>query len=74
MTKYGGLRCAGCGSHELKLLVSSSDYSDGYEAEVGLVCETCGRMYPICKTKRDSDVGEYDWKKINEEEPKITFQ
>ena len=59
MNKHGNLKCAGCGSENLKLSVfydgmdcdSERGEGSGFDYGIDLYCDDCGRAYPICRLK-----------------------
>lgn len=66
MNKYGNIKCAGCGSEDIKM---SADYDgldelsvegegSGFGVVVSLICESCGRVYPICRVRDFCDVSD----------------
>lgn len=64
--KHGNLKCANCGSFNIEMCVSYDGqdcYSEagegsGFVCGVDLVCNDCGRAYPVCRVKNFSDVSE----------------
>ncbi len=66
MNKHGGIKCVSCGSEKLEM---SADYDgmdefsvegegSGFGVEVSLVCQKCGRVYPVCRTRDFVDVSD----------------
>lgn len=57
--KHGNIKCEGCGSYNITMHVGydGADYlseagdGSGFKCEVKLVCEDCGRIYPVCRVK-----------------------
>lgn len=57
--KHGNIKCAKCGSYNITMDVGydGADYlseageGSGFTCEVSLVCEDCGRVYPVCRVK-----------------------
>ncbi len=57
--KHGNIKCEGCGSYNIEMHVgydgmdclSEAGKDSGFECEVKLVCEDCGRVYPVCRVK-----------------------
>lgn len=57
--KHGNIKCEGCGSYNITMHVGydGADYlseagdGSGFKWEVKLVCEDCGRIYPVCRVK-----------------------
>ena len=68
MRKFGGLVCAVCGSDlefhcsfdgmSQNAVLYDKRFSPNWDWEVSLVCNSCGRTYPICRTKSELDVSE----------------
>ncbi len=66
MNKYGCIKCAGCGSENIKMSVgydgldelSAAGEGSGFGVAVNLVCEDCGRVYPVCRAKDFSNVSD----------------
>lgn len=66
MTKYGNIRCVGCGSDKLKMNagydgldeLSAEGEGSGFGVEVSLVCQKCGRVYPVCRVRDFVDVSD----------------
>ena len=64
--KYGNLKCEGCGSYNLKLNVSydgldeksAAGEGSGFRCMVNLICEDCGRVYTVCRTRDYTDVSD----------------
>ena len=64
--KHGNLKCAGCGGFDIRMHVgfdgmdcdSVAGEGSGFDYEVSLVCEDCGRAYPVCRVKGYNDVSE----------------
>ena len=64
--KHGNLKCAGCGSFNIKMNVgfdgmdceSEAGEGSGFKWEVKLYCDDCGRVYPVCRVKNFSDISE----------------
>lgn len=62
--KHGNIKCAGCGSYNMKMQVSydgadwNSEAGEGseYGYEICLYCADCGRVYPVCRLNRYSAV------------------
>lgn len=62
--KWGGLVCAGCGNNDLDfhVMYTGADWNceagegSGYDFEVSLVCDKCGRIYTIGHVKSESDI------------------
>lgn len=57
--KHGNIKCEGCGSYNITMNVgydgadwlSEAGEGSGFKCEVALVCEDCGRGYPVCRVK-----------------------
>lgn len=66
MNKYGNIKCAACGSEDMKMNagydgldeLSTEGEGSGFGVVVSLVCESCGRVYPICRVKDFCDVSD----------------
>lgn len=66
MNKYGNIKCAGCGSEDIKMKVgydgldnhSVEGEGSGFKVEVTLDCQNCGRVYPVCRVKDFFDVSD----------------
>lgn len=64
--KHGNMRCVQCHGFDLDLHVgwdgmdeeSMAGEFSGFNALVSLVCNTCGRAYPVCRVRDFSDVSE----------------
>lgn len=64
--KHGNLLCSACGSANMKMHVgfdgldcdSVAGDGSGFDYGVDMVCEDCGRAYPICRVKGFNDVSE----------------
>ncbi len=64
MKRFGGFKCTGCGSEDIKLNVaddgmgwlSAAGEESGFDIVVSLCCENCGRVYPVCRVRNFSDV------------------
>lgn len=58
---HGNLKCAGCGGYDIRMHVcydgvdehSKSGAGSGFVYGVDLVCEDCGRCYPVCRVKSE---------------------
>lgn len=61
MNKHGNLKCVACKSENLKMHVyydgadwnSEKGEGSGFDYEVTLVCEDCGRAYPVCRVNNE---------------------
>lgn len=66
MNKYGNIKCAGCGSEDIKMVVGGDGLDNhsvkgegsGFVVEVTLTCQNCGRVYPVCRVKDFFDVSD----------------
>ena len=62
--KHGNLKCAACGSYNIKLSIgfdgmdcySEAGDGSGFKWEVSLYCDDCGRVYPVCRVKNYTDI------------------
>ena len=66
MNKHGNLKCSSCGSKNMKMHVgydgcdwlSKAGEGSGYDFGIDMVCEDCGRCYPICRLNNEFCVSE----------------
>lgn len=57
--KHGNLKCSACGSLDIRMHVgcdgadwdSEAGEGSGFDFGIDLVCEDCGRCYPVCRLK-----------------------
>ena len=61
MNKHGNIKCVACGSEDMRLHVgfdgadwnSAKGEGSGFDYCIDLVCEDCGRCYPVCRTNNE---------------------
>lgn len=64
MNKHGNIKCAGCGSFNIRMHVyfdgadwdAEAGEGSGFDYEVSLICEDCGRGYPVCRLNNERAV------------------
>ena len=57
--KHGNLKCSNCGCYDLEMHVDFDGVDDeaekgnGFDYEISLVCNNCGRGYPVARTNNE---------------------
>ena len=64
MNKHGNLKCSACGSEDIRMHIyydgadwlSAKGEGSRFYYGVDLVCEDCGRAYPVCRVNNEFSV------------------